>query len=208
MASRSATELAGKLHRYAQLVPDANRDTVGNVALMAKGHFETGIASAGGKPGSEIQGAKGGRRLGASYDIKGGRNPTALIRYRGPVHLLFGNTAPHMIIASRLGFRSTASRLTSRIGANAAFGGSNLGVFAGGIAATTRSDAGRAARGRNVKARKRALTTPRGPRAYAFHPGTTGRNTWPATRRSVVAGAPRVFAASHRSAILRAGLGR
>ena len=33
MASRSATELAGKLHRYAQLVPDANRDTVGNVAL-------------------------------------------------------------------------------------------------------------------------------------------------------------------------------
>ena len=123
MASRSATELAGKLHRYAQLVPDANRDTVGNVALMAKGHFETGIASAGGKPGSEIQGAKGGRRLGASYDIKGGRNPTALIRYRGPVHLLFGNTAPHMIIASRLGFRSTASRLTSRIGANAAFRG-------------------------------------------------------------------------------------
>ena len=47
-----------------------------------------------------------------------------------------------------------------------------------------------------------------GPRAYAFHPGSKGRNTWPIVQNRVRRGAPKVFPAAYRRALLKAGLGR
>lgn len=39
-----------------------------------------------------------GARVGAQYDVKGTTNPTAIIKAKGPLHLVERDTAPHLII--------------------------------------------------------------------------------------------------------------
>ena len=86
------------------------------------------------------------------FDLRPGE---VIIRYTGPAHLLNNPTAPHFIASKKLGgSRRSRSARASRIGAMAAFGGSNRGAFGG--------------KGRG------ALTINGSLRAYAFHPGTKG----------------------------------
>jgi len=40
---------------------------------------------------------KKGAKVGAGYDVKGTRNPIAIVRARGPLHLLANRTKPHAI---------------------------------------------------------------------------------------------------------------
>lgn len=194
MTSRSAAELAGKFYTLARTVPDANRAGVENAALFAKEEFIKGGVAAGLRKGGSLP-SSSGARWGARYDLKGVANPSALIRYVGPVHWAFKGTKPHLITARRLTTRRGARSRTARIGAMAAFGGSNRGVF-GSM--------------RNVKRGKRALTIPGAatPKAYAFHPGSTGKNAWPIVRNRVRAGAPKVFTPAYRRALVQSGFGR
>lgn len=214
MTSRSSAELAGKFYDLAAAIPRANRDAVENAALFAKEEFIKGGVAAGLTPGGNLPRASKAR-WGARYDIKGFKNPTALVRYVGPVHWAFKGTERHFIAARQLGnFRqgrrtkvvhgkkvkvrtrsARAMRLEAQVGANAAFGGTNRGVF-GSL--------------RSVKNGKRALTIPGAgtPKAYAFHPGHRGRNAWPIVQNRIRLGAPKVFAPSYQRAIVKSGFGR
>lgn len=200
MASRSSAELAGKFYDLATSIPKANREAAENAALFAKEEFIKGGQAAGLKKGGSLP-SSSKARWGARYDIKGFQNPSALVRYVGPVHWAFGGTSPHIIVARHLTTRTGARSKQDRIGAMAAFGGSNRGVF-GQLKTHTRK--GRARRG------KRALTIPGAgtPKAYAFHPGHRGRNAWPIVQNRVRRGAPDVFAPTYRRAIAKAGFGR
>lgn len=200
MTSRSSAELAGKFYKLASTIPAANRDAVENAALFAKEEFIKGGVAAGLKAGGNLP-SHSKARWGARYDIKGFKNPTALVRYVGPVHWAFGGTKQHIIVARHLASRTAARAKQDRIGAMAAFGGSNRGVF-GALKTHTR-------RGK-MRAGKRALTIPGAgtPKAYAFHPGHRGRNAWPIVQNRIRLGAPKVFAPSYQRAIVKAGFGR
>lgn len=227
MASRSAGELAAKFQKYAAVIPDTNAKAVGQSAQFAKEMMVRGAVAAGLRQGGALPKA-GGARWGVRYDIRGAKNPTALVRYVGPVHWAFGGTEPHFMMASRYGNSRAGRRnvyangrttkqygrskrlssLEAEVGANVAFGGSNRGRFAALAAKQANADAKRAGRGGRVRARKQALRTPQGLRAYAFHPGARGRNTWPTTKRLIEERSPVVFVHAHRSALIRAGFGQ
>lgn len=225
--SRSGAELAGKFYRAATILPAANRQAVEQAALFAKEEFIRGAVAAGLRQGGALPKASGAR-WGARYDVKGTRNPTAMVRYVGPVHWAFSGTKPHTIVASQFGnFRAGTRReyangrvervrarnrraeaLEDELGANLAFGGSGRGLFGDALSRTRSADAKRLAKGRRLRARKRALKTPDGLRAYAFHPGHRGRNTWPAVKARIERGTPAVFADANRNALIRSGFGR
>ena len=101
------------------------------------------------------------------------------VRMVGPAQLIESATKPHLIIAQGMGTRATARRVTGRLGAHLAFGSSGRGMFR----QSQRSTIGRRSsdvllRNDSVRRANRALDTPRGPRAYAFHPGTRGKRTF------------------------------
>lgn len=209
--SRSGAELAGKLTRYATTIPRANREGVDRAAWFAKGEFDAGLRAAGSSSGGKLRTpGKGGQRLGARYDIQGYQNATARVRYTGPVHLLFRPTKKHLIAAKHLGTRRGIAAKTAQIGANAAFGGSNRGAF-GKLQKTANynrygSVRQQAGKGLRQRAGKQALVFggSKGPKAYAFHPGTRGRNAWPVVKNRVARGAPKVWAQAHRNSLIDA----
>lgn len=92
-----------------------------------------------------------GARVGARYDVRGGRNPTALVRATGPMQLLELPTRPHLIRPQR----------------------------------------------------KRAILTPGGARAYAHHPGTSGKRTWSRGVNRVVGDVPKLYQAELRKQMRR-----
>ena len=195
MAKNSA-DLARKLYLYADGIDRANRQAVGQAAMFAKEQFIAGAVAAGLRRGGNLP-SRGRAKWGARFEDLRKAAPgqvAALVKYVGPVHWAFWGTSPHIIAARKLATRRGARRRQAGLGAVAAFGGSNRGAF------------GRMGTRRGAK----ALTVPgaSGPKAYAFHPGTAGRNTWPIVKNRVRNGAPKVFAPAHRGAMLRAGLGR
>lgn len=202
--SRSAAELAGKVNSAARAIPRANREATSEAALEAKGVFIAGIRKAGGTPGSKWEGTRG--RTGAGYDVKGDVNATAIVAMRGPVHLLFFGAPPHFIGARLLGTRGALRKKSRRIGATAAFGGSNRGVFAGAWEnaykrASARNGIGKWGDGTRTHAR--ALKTPQGLRAYAFHPGTKGDNQWPWTKSTAAKRGSARWVRAHRQFLLK-----
>lgn len=129
-------------------------------------------------PGGRLSGAKN-RRVSVNYQMSASRSPDAVVRALGPWQLFNNPTSPHLIIARGLGTRNTARAVQGRLGAKLAFGATGRGTFQG----STRAFAGskRAiAEGRGT-AVKQALTIGGSGgklRAFAFHPGTTGKRTW------------------------------
>jgi hypothetical protein len=192
-SSRSAAELAGKFGRLAAEVPRANRDAVNASAFLGKQIMEQGAARAGLRKGGRLAGAKWGAR----YDIKGADNPTALLRYTGPVHWAFFGTRPHIIGARR---RATRAAWRRRYANSVAYGLVGATGGRGGRARTLQS-------GRyGERGGKGALALRFGGRfaMYATHPGTKGNNTWPQTKARIVKAAPREFQRAHREAVKRA----
>ena len=171
----------------------ANKVGTDRAAWFAKEEFNAGLVAAGSGPGRKVA----GKKVAARYDVKGVANATAMVRYSGPVHLLYSPTKAHFIGAKHLGTRSGMRARSVGVGVQAAFGGSNRGAF-GQMMTTTR-------RGRR-RAGKKALVFggSKGPKAYAFHPGTKGRNAWPIVKNRVERGAPEVWALAHRNALLDA----
>jgi hypothetical protein len=79
---------------------------VGEGALLAKELMLSEAAARGVSPTSKIAGAK----WGVSYNVKGFNNPAALIRYRGPFHLVDNPTAAHEIGPRRKGRRRSGKK--------------------------------------------------------------------------------------------------
>lgn len=127
-------------------------------------------------PEQRLSGTASNAKVGVRYDMSRTGSAQALVRATGPWPLFNNRTSPHLIIARALGTRSTAQRVSGRLGATVAFGGTGRGTFRG----STREFVGSKrsiAEGRAARA-KRAITTPDGLRGYAFHPGTRGSQTW------------------------------
>lgn len=194
MTSRSAGELAGKFVKAASTIPRANAEATGEAALLGKTIFIEAAVAAGLREGGRLPSSRGSKWT-ARYDVKGQVHATALLRYVGPVHWAFWGTSRHMIVARRLTTRTGARLRARRLGAMAAFGGSNRGAF-GAM--------------RDVRGGKQALSFAGsgGPKAYAFHPGMRGRNTWPVAKKKVAAVTPGAYKRAHRSALISAGFGR
>lgn len=159
-----------------------------------------GIRKAGGRPGDKWLGARGGK-LGAGFDVKGYERATAIVKTRGPAQILYFGAPPHFIGARLLGTRVGLRRKSRRVGAMAAFGGSNRGAF-GELMATSRVTRSGAVKQR---AGKQALVFAGsgGPKAYAFHPGTKGENQWPWVKKQSAVVGSRRWQAAHRAHLAR-----
>jgi hypothetical protein len=91
--SKTVPEFSGKLTGAAGLLEKQGKRVVGAGALAAKKIILAEAAAAGVSPSSKIAGKKWGVR----YDVKGGTDPVALVRFRGPFHLVDNPTEPHKI---------------------------------------------------------------------------------------------------------------
>lgn len=95
--SRSVSELAGKLTRAGDAIDGAAKDGVSKAALLVKTSVLAQLQAAGVRNGRlRGVGAKGAR-IGVRYDVRGTKNPTALVRATGPFHLIERTTQPHEI---------------------------------------------------------------------------------------------------------------
>lgn len=89
---------------------DANvAASVGKAALVIKTAVQANLVSALG-PNQRMSGvgrrstaSKGGAKVGVRYDVKGKKNPTALLRMTGPAQLVERDTKPHTIIPRSVG---------------------------------------------------------------------------------------------------------
>lgn len=93
--SRSPEQLARKLAHAASAIGD-NKVAVERTALAVKGVFLDSLRASGVSGSTKIS-----RKVKARYDVKGTRNPTALVRYTGPAHLLNNPTKPHSVVSRR-----------------------------------------------------------------------------------------------------------
>ena len=175
-------------------LPDATRAAAGSVGMEVKTAW-LGIAA---QHGAKVGGKIARRKWNVGYDVKGGTGATTLVSYRGPIHLLYLPTKQHIIGAKLLGTRNSIRSKQRLIGVNAAFGGSNRGVFGKKQIKVNYNQYGsvrqQAMKGTlRTRDGKHALTIGGELRAYAFHPGTKGEVTaWPeskaAARRIAPAG--------------------
>lgn len=92
-SSASPAELAGKLEAAARGIEDGAREGVREAAIVAKGIFESAL------PARSMSGVgRSGARLGARFtNPTSTTNPTSIVRYVGPVHLLNTGTRRHLI---------------------------------------------------------------------------------------------------------------
>jgi hypothetical protein len=101
--SRSAGELSRKLRGAAGAIEGAARDGVGKSALMVKKSVQAELVRVGVRGGRLRGVGKKGARIGVRYDVKGTKNPTALVRATGPFHLIERGTKPHTITPKKKG---------------------------------------------------------------------------------------------------------
>jgi hypothetical protein len=79
--------------------------SVGRAALVLKTSVQANLISAIGPDyrmsgvGRRSTASRGGAKVGVRYDLKGTRNPTALLRMTGPAQLVERDTKPHTITA-------------------------------------------------------------------------------------------------------------
>lgn len=186
--SKTGVELAAKFYAAARAVDAGKKAGVTEAAFDVKAILEASAAGAGLVKGSKLAGVKW---RGVVFDIKGTTNPVALVRAAGPAHLHNNPTAPHFIGAKLLGTRGSLKGKSRRVGATAAFGGSNRGAFGA---------------ARELKRGSRALVIPgvESPRAYAFHPGTSGKGWWQRGMRRVPKAAVEAYRAGFRRGIRKA----
>lgn len=95
--SRSPFEFATKLEKLVVEVGQANRAAINAAALIVTREIRTRTAAATGGDMRLSGVGKRGARVGVGYDVKGDRNATALIRARGPFHLVERDVKPHDI---------------------------------------------------------------------------------------------------------------
>lgn len=96
-ASGSASELAGKLTAAGERIQGTTREGVREAAIAAKAIFEQQLIGAiGGRRMSGV--GRSGARVGVRFtNPTSNVNPTSIVRYTGPVHLVNTGTRPHWI---------------------------------------------------------------------------------------------------------------
>jgi len=197
--SSSVDQLTGKLNKLAKDMNDPTA-ALNVVGLEAKNIFLASAASAG-AAGKTLSGKR--KPIGARYDLnnkksKGLGTGQMIVTYTGPAHLINNPTSRHFIGARRLGSRRRLSGKAARVGATAAFGGSNRGAF-GALLAAERTTRGGAVRSNG----KAALTIGSDLRAFAFHPGTRGKHFFEAAKAIVEHTAPTTFGKAQLTVPLR-----
>ncbi len=170
--SRSAAELGRKLDAFAKELGN-NRGALDKTGLAGKGIFTSHAVKAG-VYGKKVAGKR--KAINARYDLTKDQRGV-VVTYTGPAHLVNNPTKQHFIGARRLGTRAGMRRRSARIGAMAAFGGSNRGGF-GAL--------------RNVRGAQ-ALTIGADLRPYAFHPGTPGKGFYQDARAQCAKVLPGVY---------------
>jgi hypothetical protein len=168
MASTVGRQASSRLTKLAAEIRGAERHAVNAAALEMKRAVDREIGRVAPRRRMRNVG-KRGARVGVRYDIKGTRNPTALIRATGPLHLLERKTQPHTIYVRAARARGRgSSRLNTGRRLAQVFGG--RGAYGWG-----------------------ALTMPDGQyRRVVSHPGTSGKRPW---AKGVAAGRPRALKA-------------
>lgn len=95
--SRSPAELAAKFRAAGTAIEEASKEGVRAAALEVTQSVRRTVAAASGGD-SRLSGVgKRGAKVGAGFDVKGTRNPTAVVQARGPLHLIERSTKPHAI---------------------------------------------------------------------------------------------------------------
>lgn len=167
--------VAHRLGRVSSEMQRAQRTSVGSGSLALRRsveHERNRVA-----PSGRLRNVgRSGAKLGVRYDIKGTRNPTALIRATGPWQIIENNTSPHVIVAKRLGRGQGRTSRARLAGSVSAFGGTSRGVFGSLIASTRTTRTGAVlTRAGSVALGGKLAAAAGGPRPYAFHPGTRGK---------------------------------
>ncbi|MEI7655664.1 MAG: hypothetical protein WCJ22_02680, partial [Actinomycetes bacterium] len=200
LGGKDVAAFVKKCQNVQNTFPDAKKEAANKAGMAVKTAW-LGIAQtqAGITPANKIA----RRKWNVGYDVQGGMNATTLVEFRGPVHFVFGNTKQHIIGAKLLGTRNSIKNKSGRIGATAAFGGSNRGAFGKMQKKVNYNQYGsvrqQAAKGKmRTRAGKQALTIGGNLRAYAFHPGTGGKTgAWPAAKAAAIRIGPETYSAEY-----------
>lgn len=91
--SRNPQQMVAKVKALGTATERRQRLAINEGALAAKTIMLASAATKGITPASRIAGG----RWNVRYDIRGTRNPIALVRYTGPFHLFENPTKPHSI---------------------------------------------------------------------------------------------------------------
>ncbi len=179
--STSGAQLGAKFMKLAEGLSDTTIP-LNATGLAGKKIFESAAAGTG---ALGVKPAGKRKAINARYDLMksapGGG--AVVIAYIGPARLLNNPTAQHFIAASAFGSRKTLAGAGTGIGAVTAFGGSARGMLTGLKGARRRRKAG-----------KRALTIGGGLFAYAFHPGTPGKQFFQFAEKTAVTKLPSIYA--------------
>lgn len=180
--SRSAAEFVGKINKIGHATDTSRRSVVNDGALTAKKVMLAAAGAKGVTPGGKIA----GRRWTVRYDIKGTETPVAVVRFTGPFHLVDRDTKAHLIRPrSFVGTRGSVSGRRGR-GQRAVKGAALLQLF-------------------GVDARDGGAIAFNGiVRAYARHPGTSGKGIFPAAKVIAHHTVPTVMANAMKGAWRRA----
>ena len=104
----NAQQLAAKFQKAGQDLERAPREGVFKASLAGKTIMLADAAAKGLSPSSRI--ARG--RWGVGFDVKGSKNPTAILKYRGQVHLVNNPTKAHEIRPRARGRRAKRALAT------------------------------------------------------------------------------------------------
>lgn len=179
--SRSPAEFVAKINKVGHATDRHRKTAVTEGAFTTKKIMLAAAAAKGVMPGGKIA----NRKWSVVYDVKGTELPVGLVRFTGPFHLVNNDTKRHYVVAGGLGgsresrgiraFQASASRFS---------GQSSSGAFGG----------ERKSRG------KKAISFNGIARAYAVHPGTSGKAIFPAAKVIARATVPGVMATSMKGA--------
>lgn len=176
--SRSSAEFVKKINDAGRATDRHRRVAVNEGALQAKKTMLAAASTAGLTPGGTIA----GKKWNVGYDIKGRERPVALVRYKGPIHLVNNPTKAHYIAAGGLGGnRQSRSDRAFQASASRFAGGSGRGSFAG---------------QRKSRSGKRSLKFGSSNYAYVHHPGTAGKRFFPVAKTMAARTVPPLMANS------------
>ncbi len=173
--------LPGKVDALSKAVAAGKRTTVTDMSLVAKDEFNAGPPRSGLPRNSSL-------KWGAGFDLKGASNPTALVRYRGPVHWTEYGTEPHIITPK--GFAGSRATRSARA---VSF---DIGSRSTGNRLSARKVAGGARRAVRFNGKVRRV---------AYHPGTRRRPFWAGVKRRTYKKAPAVLQSGMRRNMVTAG---
>lgn len=108
--TQTVAQFAARTLRAPFILRETERKMVQAAALSVTTAVRAEIASATHGTNRLSGVGRRGAKVGVGYDMKGSANPTALVRARGPLHLIESNTAAHPIRPRKRGKRVLANQ--------------------------------------------------------------------------------------------------